>query len=538
MRRSSTSAGAILALLLSDVALGSDPALQISVIAEFDQPIPGVGNITWIGNVAVNSLGSTLVGVGIDNPDQGRNSVLLLDSLPLYQEGDSLPAPAGSEIGTFNRVSLDSGGNVGWNFSLYGPHHSQDSGVFFNDTLLIQEGDTPTAPGFSAGTVYTNFFDCNINEQNETLVMAALEDPVIPGFDDRALILVDAVGNETVIVKEFDPAPGLPGNLILTLFHTEQDQFDLNDNGDVLFSADTNASGSEVIYLNSAIVAREGQPSPVSGRNWSRLFGSELSLNNQGDTVFCGTLDGDTATDSIIVLNGAKFMQERDSLPDIAPFWLTGFGNFPILVADRHDPADTDPDVLWYGEWNDPDTTRDSGLFLNDKLILHEGVDTINGLVIDAFRSYAMSPDGRYLVVPLDLAGNNTDVAILIDRGPWKNLGNGLAGSSTPRMRVSGSLEFNDPVTVCVTGALPSVPAVLITGASRFDAPFFGGTLVPFPNAILFGFGTDSNGRLELTAPLPEALPPGTELFLQCWTADGVTPAGFASTNGVMGTSP
>jgi hypothetical protein len=534
--------GIVLVALTAGPAAATDPALKVTVVAQEGDVLIGVGNLTLISNLAVDSTGKTLIEVDTNNVNTDIDTALLLDGVLLHQEGDLLPLPLGASIDTFDTVNLTDGGNSGWNFFLDGTAGStDDSGIYFNTTLLIQEGDVSAAAGFSAGTVYTGFFECKINESNDILVMASVDDPAIASTTDRALVILDTLGNETVFLKEADLAPGLGGPLISD-FGTGPHNFDFNDNGDILYFADTDAATTDdgVIYLNTTILAREGQAAPIAGRLWSSLSSPELALNNQGDYVFSGSMDGDTATNTIIVLNGQKFIQEGDTHPDIAPFTFTSFGSGPILICDRHDPTDT-PDVLWYGDWNDSDTTIDTGLFLNDKLIFQEGVDSINGVVIEDVRGisdgFTMSPDGRYLLVELNLVGG-IETAVLVDRGPWTNLGQGLAGSTQSVLRASGSLVFNDPVSLCVSNAPPSSPAVLVIGGSQLNAPFFGGTLVPFPNVFFFGLASNTDGQVQLSGPLSNVLPPNSEIVMQFWIADGATPAGFASTNGVVGIFP
>ena len=66
-------------------------------------------------------------------------------------------------------------------------------------------------------------------------------------------------------------------------------------------------------------------------------------------------------------------MQEGDSPADISPFLLTSFGTGPIDVDDAGN-------VLWYGEWDDPDGDVNSGLFFNDRLIVQEAISVRDAL--------------------------------------------------------------------------------------------------------------------------------------------------------------
>src|SRR5690606_39176795 len=98
--------------------------------------------------------------------------------------------------------------------------------------------------------------------------------------------------------------------------------------------------------------------SPVAGRNWLSLSTLGVDLNDSGDYVYTGDLDGDSATNRVIIRNGALFAQEGDEPPGITGFAITSFGVAPIVQISNAGS------VLWYADWDD-DTSRDTGLFLD-----------------------------------------------------------------------------------------------------------------------------------------------------------------------------
>jgi hypothetical protein len=166
-------------------------------------------------------------------------------------------------------------------------------------------------------------------------------------------------------------------------------------------------------------MAQEGSPSPIKGRNWLTLSSPELDLSNTGHHVYSGVLTGDVATDNVIILDAAKFKQEGDPAPGLSAgvFTLTTFGTGPLEVSDGGD-------VLWYGDWNDPNLDIDTGLFLNDTLLVQEGVTVLEGSVVDSLRGiedgYHMSSDGRYIIFEaLLLDGREGAFLIEIPLCPW-----------------------------------------------------------------------------------------------------------------------
>ena len=89
-----------------------------------------------------------------------------------------------------------------------------------------------------------------------------------------------------------------------------------------------------------------------------------------------------------------------------------------------------------------------------------------------------------------------------------------------------------------MTGALESAAAVLVVGFTRLDAPFAGGTLVPFPDAIFAGLVTDPAGGLVLDATWPPDVPAGFETYYQFWIFDPAGPAGLSASNGLLSVTP
>ncbi|MCH7701579.1 MAG: hypothetical protein IID37_07810 [Planctomycetes bacterium] len=69
----------------------------------------------------------------------------------------------------------------------------------------------------------------------------------------------------------------------------------------------------------------------------------------------------------MLVKNGETFRQEGDTLDAIGGASVfTSFGSGPLEISDSGD-------VLWYGDWDDANTDIDTGLFLNEELLVQEG---------------------------------------------------------------------------------------------------------------------------------------------------------------------
>jgi len=355
--------------------------------------IPGVGNVTSINNLAINDDGEWIVEVDTDNPNTDADAALIKNGDLFLREGDPLALPAGSTIDTFDSVNLNNNSDSGWNLFLDGAFgFSDDSGLFMNDELILQESFISTAEAFSPGTPYIGFFETKYNDADQLFVVASVDDPAIASSVDRALVIISG-GVETVIGKEGDVLPGQVE--AVADFGTSSDEFDFNDNGHSMYIADLTGDTAVdmAIYTNidgvNTLIAQEGFPSPVSGRNWQSLSSASVALNNAGDVAYRADLDGDTATDNVIILNGAVFAQEGDPSPDGPP--IENLGSSPRL--------DDNGNVLWVARWNG---NADEALLLNNEIVAQTGVTEVDGnTIVDLATGdddFFISDNGRFII--------------------------------------------------------------------------------------------------------------------------------------------
>jgi hypothetical protein len=404
-------------------AAGLPAAAQtITPILAVGDGVAGVGNVTTINNLAVNSSGQWLVEADTDNPDTTADVVLVKSGALYLRENQALTGLNPGNLSSFDSMNINSAGNSGWNFFLRNTGATNnDSGMFFNGTMIFQESTVSTAAGFSPNTPYIGFFESKINDSNQVFIVASIDDPAIATTVDRALMIINynAVAGtytETILAKEGDTLPG--GPVAIADFGTDPQSFGFNNAGDAIYVALSSGGASDAVYRNLTLLAMEGAASPVTGRNWFSLSSATSDLNNTGGYVYSGLLDGDPATDRVIIKNGTKFMQEGDAPPGIGGgFALTSFGTGNIVqIADNGK-------VLWFGDWNDPVTTSDTALFLDNQVLLRENVTQVNGLtvsaIVNATEGFAMSPNGRYIVARVTLTDGVSPrgAAVLIDMG-------------------------------------------------------------------------------------------------------------------------
>jgi len=113
------------------------------------------------------------------------------------------------------------------------------------------------------------------------------------------------------------------------------------------------------------------------------------------------------------------------------------------------------------------------GLFLDSKLLLQEGVDSVNRVPIDTIQdlcdAWDMSRIGRYVLCEVMLA-DNFEAVLRLDLGPWERLGSALPGTTTPKLRAFGQLTPNSAATVRLTRGIPNGTTNLVFGLSQSSA--------------------------------------------------------------------
>ena len=484
------------AALLATLAAAPASAQTIQTLVIEGDTVTGVGNVTSVSNLAINVAGDWLVELDTDGADTNTDGALLMNGALIFQEGQALAMPVGAMLDSFDDLSINSLGDFSNNFFLDGTTGTtDDSGIYWNSVLVLQESTVSTAAGFSAGTPYIGFFGTKINAVNQILVMASVDDPAISSTVDRALVImqVDGSGNllsETVFAKEGDVLPGVAPETV-TDFGTGPHEWAFNDLGQIMFVADLTGltTTNAAIYIDNTLIAREGDPSPVAGRNWSSLSSVELDLSNDGTHyVFSASLDGDSASNLLIVKDGGKLVQEGDSLPATGGFTFTSFGSGPVHVSNAGD-------VLWYGDWNDANLDIDTGLFLNDQLLVQEGVTTIGGVIVDSLSGisdgYALSDDGRYVIFEATLVdGNNGTFLIDLAGGPQVFCAGDGSGTPCPCGNTGGAGEgcANSTAQGGVLGFMGTV------SVAANDLTLTGGQLVPSQPGLYFQGDNAVNG--------------------------------------------
>lgn len=415
-------------------------ALAVNAIAEASftiQPavlegefITNIGDVIRIDNIAINNNGLYHVHVMTNYFSTLERELLLAPGLAIvHRQNDPLRSPPNARLGEFNTIALNNLGQTAYRFRIREAGGGlTDYGIYAALTgpapLLVSRVNDP-APGYALGSIIKSYTDLRLDDSGRMLVSLVADDPTVPSTIDRAiyrfttdaalggLAAVDVLAVEGMMLPGQTQSVQDLGNLA--------NQIAMSAAGHCVFIADLNGdlNTDNVIYRwfngQYTIIAQEGGPSPIAGRTWLNLATSPVAVNSSGDVAWLGVLSGATLSDNMIARNNQKIIQEGDAPPGITgSFVLNSFGTGGIDIDDAGN-------VLWYGDWNDPNTDIDTGLFLNHTLLVQEGVTVIDGRIVDNIRGvengYRFSDNGRYIIFEAILV-DGTEGAFIIHLDP------------------------------------------------------------------------------------------------------------------------
>ncbi len=375
-------------LAITGAAAGLPPIRVRPLIVEGDE-IAGVGFVTTVNDVVVNNRGEWIAVVDTNNADTNRDEVMVKNGAMILRERDPI-ASGGTGIGRvlffFNAPTLNNNGDSVFHFTNIDTSVTPtdvESGMYFNLTPAAYEDDPTTLP--PGGATFTTFADGKINDSNQVLSRFTY---ISASQSTFALFQLDAAGAitaSTLIATVGDPAPGTAQ--FFTGFQVTETQNAFNNAGDYIFQGviDGDVNFNNLYYKNAAIIAQQGMPSTVAGRNWAEMNSTftAVDMNNSGDWVLRGTLAGDTASDNVIVKNGVTFVQEGDMVAAIGAAATTfAGGSGPVRIDDSGR-------VIWFVDTNLADTTIDTAIMRDMEVLVRERVTVVTpppfGEVVSSF---------------------------------------------------------------------------------------------------------------------------------------------------------
>ncbi|MBX3387068.1 MAG: hypothetical protein KF768_10895 [Phycisphaeraceae bacterium] len=278
----------------------------------------------------------------------------------------------------------------------------------FSDQVIYE----PTVPAFSTYFTASGLF--RINDSNQALFRTSI------GPSPSRVTLHRYTYDSNYVITNFEQlmlqneeVPGVPGRNLAAIFVTEN-KMGFNDDGDwaVLASFDGDANTDRAFIRNGTVLAQAGTPSIVPGRNWATgtTFSGNVgavTLGQGSDYAFRQQIDGDTATNQVIVKNGAVLVQKGDSLPQL------GAGATISSFDTDASPLFMDSQGRVYykvvGTGTTP-TNATVAIMRDDEVLIRPRVtEFAPGMFIRSLRAangFAVSPNGRYILL---LAGFTDD---------------------------------------------------------------------------------------------------------------------------------
>lgn len=397
--------------VIGAVALTLNAAAQTTKLIATGDIVPGLGTVTMLHEVHVNDIGDWVATVSTDQISPPWHTAFVRNGEVVLKPGDILDAaPIWPFTGGFIRA-LDDEGNFAWTSASLGL-----SGLWLDAVPYVLKGEPVVGVGVAPGTILENAAALALESSGAMIVTAQLYG-TLTGLYTQAILRATPHGSgvaATPVLVEGAFLPGHPSGI--DFFANGEYSITSNAAGNVLYAVRF-FDGVDGVYRDADLLALAGGPSPIPGTAWDsgyELLGRPLALNDAGDYAFSGKLSAPVGTNELLVWNGIPFARSGDVLPTIAPYALTAvsgtwFHKAPIRLTQ-------DGRVLWYGAWNDADTTRNEGIFLNHELVVQKGVTQIDGALIQDFplihgdRYFDISPDGSDLYVRALLADGRTGV--------------------------------------------------------------------------------------------------------------------------------
>ncbi|HMN97330.1 MAG TPA: hypothetical protein PKC43_06080 [Phycisphaerales bacterium] len=396
---------ALLATSAAGIAVAGLPFTITPLVLQNDEIEPGV-LVTSIESLDVNNAGDWLLELATNAPT-AFNRLIVLNGAIEYRKGFGFPAPVGGLISSFDSVRINNNAEIGWNLFFSELPSNADTGVFFNDLLLIQEGDLsqPTS-GLTVPSPYIGFFETRMNDNNEIFLVGTVDDPMIVSGVDRVLAWLDydVVTNthvETILWKESDVLPGQSEAALD--FGTGTENAAINNARQAFFSVSLSGptATNAALYRDAELIVQKGDESPIAGRTYTNIGTStRVDMNASGDWVFVSNISGDAADNIVIVDGGGIVAQRGTQAPGTDPGTLiNNFNSAPVRIDDSGN-------VFWYANLTG-DAATNQALYRNGDLIVRKGV-AVDGLTFTSLagstatggitKGFSISQDGRYML--------------------------------------------------------------------------------------------------------------------------------------------
>lgn len=435
----------------------------------------------------------------LDTLVHNGNGVRIGSAGPVYAEGDLL-AGLGLRI-HYLRTLAGSGANV--TQRLRGGFEPPRS--YGNTEVLLGRGqelltvfELADVQGLPATSRVRTILDTAANGNTTVLAVVGLFDA--PG---QALVRIEFDAGGAILARTVELARGdlLPDGSSVDQIGEAR----LDEQGHWIARVDSR----RLLDSRNRILLAVGTPSPLPGRPYSHLF--DFDNNDFGGYAAAVHVEGDPATDALLIRNGAVLAQEGQLLPSLSPAVPA-----PVLEGIGQVRLANSGDVYWFAV-GAGGGLADALVLRNQETVLQAGVSRIDGNLLLEFDEAAdrleVSPSGRFLIARVRLE-NTGKALVTADFGASQVLldcarnpatlrhteGLVLAGR-TIRLELDGPARPGSLATIHLATALaqPGQPCGVAT-------PFGEMLLDPARVVASFVAGTFAGGPVGLDLAIPADL--------------------------------
>lgn len=296
------SAGTTLAAALLAVSVAQAQIQRATPIIIEGEVAPGGGGlvVTNLNSPFTNGNGQVGFTGSLDNGGSTDNFVWF-DTGVIWRNSDALPTVLTGAEGTMGISDIGE--------FIYSPATDGEDSVFGDSGLIIRETDP--APEFPGQFISFASRPQMIDDGTSSWV-SGITDTMGGSTDFRALYQENG-GVITKVLASGD----LVGGFTIDTNGIDFD-YSFSDSGSHHISVllmDTGSTADDgFVYVDGALVARETDPSG-DGDNWDNF--DIVDINDNGDYVFSGDTDGATTGDEFIAYNGTIVLREGDTIDGI-----------------------------------------------------------------------------------------------------------------------------------------------------------------------------------------------------------------------------
>lgn len=536
-------------------------AQTITPLVRVGDSIPGAGKVVDFRGLHA-SIDASITGSWraiVDTDDPVVHTAVIVGGQVTHKVGDVVPnlgyTLAGIELSTAEAITLP-----GMLVQFAGA--STAKAILTGNSAQIQVGSPlPMAHDLPAGAVVQRLDDARFASQSHTMLVRGALDDAQSGNVERDFVALAYEGGAPgllvlvrAIALEDELAPGLSRQIERVRMDLPAARLDPIGQT-LLWTCDLQGSDADdmCVYRSSAssagvthtLLAREGTPSPVPGRDWGDLqdltvfAGSTWPLMSTHWSLRASLDSSDPSTDEVLVVDGQVFAREGSPHPGTAPWPIQSLGSGAGLVDDFGR-------VLWFARWDDPTTPgMDEALFLDDVALVRTGTTQIAGATfvdlesdVDSFAFgdtfgkdllfVGTLTDGTRALFRIDLSLPPTNYCTA------KTSSAGCLPALSSSIPIPPSASLGKGFYLRAEKLKPQMIGLFLYSLAGADSqPLLGGTLCvasPLARVGLHGTGgtqtSGCSGSIQtdfnawIASGSDPALVPGTRVFVQCWFRD------------------